>query len=216
MYDDDGKKTWSAELDIYGRVRTFDGRSLNSCPFRFQGQYEDAETGLYYNRFRYYDPDSGNYLSKDPIGLAGGTRLYGYVHDTNNWIDVIGWHATQVPYGSTDLSKMTQQYRIDNGITGGRNVAVFEIEVDGKVDYDIAVSRGKHSERILGERVPEGGKVTRIYSELEPCTINGGKCKEYIHKNFPDADVSYSFEYGETKASRKKGVSDLKKATKHH
>jgi RHS repeat-associated protein len=91
MYDDDGKKTWSAELDIYGRVRTFDGRSLNSCPFRYQGQYEDAETGLYYNRFRYYDPSSGCYLSQDPIRLAGNNpTLYSYVKDMNTWIDPFG------------------------------------------------------------------------------------------------------------------------------
>ena len=49
-----------------------------------KGQYEDEETGLYYNRFRYYDPSTGAYISQDPIGLAGGSRLYGYVHDTNS------------------------------------------------------------------------------------------------------------------------------------
>jgi RHS repeat-associated protein len=94
MYDDDGKKTWSAELDIYGRVRTFDGRSLNDCPFRYQGQYEDAETGLYYNRFRYYDPTIGSYLSQDPIGLTGGDKLYGYVHDTNICVDIWGLYES--------------------------------------------------------------------------------------------------------------------------
>ncbi|MDR2233525.1 MAG: hypothetical protein LBE56_10430 [Tannerella sp.] len=45
-------------------MRTFAGRSLTSCPFRYQGQYQDAETGLYYNRFRYYDHCSGNYILK--------------------------------------------------------------------------------------------------------------------------------------------------------
>ncbi|MDR2399887.1 MAG: RHS repeat-associated core domain-containing protein, partial [Endomicrobium sp.] len=60
------------------------------CPFRYQGQYQDEETGLYYNRFRYYDPSIGAYLSQDPIGLAGGDRLYSYVHDTNIWIDTLG------------------------------------------------------------------------------------------------------------------------------
>ena len=40
-------------------------------PFRFQGQYEDEETGLYYKRFRYYAPNTGNYISQDPIGLSG-------------------------------------------------------------------------------------------------------------------------------------------------
>ncbi|QPA56734.1 RHS repeat-associated core domain-containing protein [Lysinibacillus sphaericus] len=41
-------------------------------PFRYQGQYEDEETGLYYNRFRYYSPTEGMYTQKDPIGLKGG------------------------------------------------------------------------------------------------------------------------------------------------
>ena len=44
-------------------------------PLRFQGQYYDAETGLHYNRFRYYDPDAGRFISRDPIGLAGTESL---------------------------------------------------------------------------------------------------------------------------------------------
>ena len=56
-----------------------------------KGQYEDAETGLYYNRFRYYDPNAGSYISQDPIGLAGGNpTLYACVKDSNNEIDVYG------------------------------------------------------------------------------------------------------------------------------
>ena len=65
---------------------------MNDCPFRYQGQYEDSETGLYYNRFRYYSPETGAYISQDPIGLAGGSRLYGYVHDTNSWLYILGLH----------------------------------------------------------------------------------------------------------------------------
>ena len=45
---------------------------------------------MYYNRFRYYDPSTGNYISQDPIGLAGGMGLYLYVHDPNSWVDVFG------------------------------------------------------------------------------------------------------------------------------
>lgn len=60
-------------------------------PFRYQGQYEDIETGLYYNRFRYYSPIEGMYTQQDPIGLAGGNpTLYGYVGDPNKYIDPLG------------------------------------------------------------------------------------------------------------------------------
>ncbi|MFL0185077.1 RHS repeat-associated core domain-containing protein, partial [Tenacibaculum maritimum] len=60
-------------------------------PFRFSGQYEDIETGLYYNRFRYYSPDTGTYISKDPIGLAGDMpNMYSYVSDCNIWVDPFG------------------------------------------------------------------------------------------------------------------------------
>ena len=62
-----------------------------NCPFRYQGQYEDSETGLYYNRFRYYDPSTGAYISQDPIGLAGNNpTLYGYVCDSNTEFDSFG------------------------------------------------------------------------------------------------------------------------------
>ncbi len=91
MYDSSGEKTWEAEYDIYGKVRNLSVGSLNDCPFRYQGQYEDEETGLYYNRFRYYDSESGIYVSQDPIGLRGRTpTLYAYTKDINVWIDPFG------------------------------------------------------------------------------------------------------------------------------
>jgi len=89
-YDEEGNKVWSAELDIYGRVIEFTGEQ-DFIPFRYQGQYEDAQIGLYYNRFRYYDPEQGNYTQIDPIGLSGGNpTLYGYVSDTLCEVDVFG------------------------------------------------------------------------------------------------------------------------------
>lgn len=90
MYDELGNKTWDCTLDIYGKVTNFEGSSLNECPFRYQGQYADEETELYYNRFRYYSPQKGGYISKDPIGLNGGEKLYNYVYDPNSWIDEYG------------------------------------------------------------------------------------------------------------------------------
>ena len=53
----------------------------------------DAESGLYYNRYRYYDPEATQYLSPDPIGLGGGIRPQGYVADPNGWVDPLGLAA---------------------------------------------------------------------------------------------------------------------------
>src|SRR5690606_36874379 len=49
-------------------------------PIRLPGQYHDTETGLYYNRHRYYDPKLGSYINQDPIGLMGGINLAQYAH----------------------------------------------------------------------------------------------------------------------------------------
>ena len=61
MYDEKGNKTWDCTLDIYGKVITVNKGMEFDCPFRFQGQYVDEESGLYYNRFRYYEPRIGSY-----------------------------------------------------------------------------------------------------------------------------------------------------------
>ncbi|NAW50727.1 hypothetical protein GNY06_04780 [Elizabethkingia argentiflava] len=93
-YDDKGGLVWERELDVYGSLRKGDNSFV---PFLYQGQYVDVETGLAYNRFRYYDPQIGNFISQDPIGLQGGTRLYGYVSDPNGWIDILGLMARSIP-----------------------------------------------------------------------------------------------------------------------
>lgn len=92
MYKEDGALFWECELDSYGKLRMEKGEQ-GSCPFRYQGQYEDAETGLYYNRFRYYSVEEGMYVSQDPVGLVGGKLFYAYVNDTTTWIDKFGLNS---------------------------------------------------------------------------------------------------------------------------
>ena len=79
---------WARELDLYGNAIAGDSLFI---PFLYQGQYYDEEIGLAYNRFRYYSPDSGTYISQDPIGLAGNNpNFYGYTFDCNTEVDVWG------------------------------------------------------------------------------------------------------------------------------
>ncbi|ECQ6566631.1 hypothetical protein FZU01_22715 [Salmonella enterica subsp. enterica] len=63
---------------------------LVSNPLRFQGQYFDEESGLHYNRYRYYEPESGRYISADPLKLGAGLNLYQYAPDPLGWIDPLG------------------------------------------------------------------------------------------------------------------------------
>ncbi|HWO08457.1 MAG TPA: RHS repeat-associated core domain-containing protein, partial [Polyangiaceae bacterium] len=94
MYDGYGQEVWGADVDSYGQLQNLRG-GRRACPFRFPGQYEDAETGLYYNRFRYYDPEAGAYVSQDPIGLAGGLRAFTYPSDPTTFVDPFGLTACQ-------------------------------------------------------------------------------------------------------------------------
>ncbi len=61
-------------------------------PIRFQGQWEDAETGLYYNRFRYYEPAAGQYISVDPLRLGGGPSPQAFVQTPSIEYDPLGWN----------------------------------------------------------------------------------------------------------------------------
>ncbi|WP_368121113.1 RHS repeat domain-containing protein, partial [Bacteroides thetaiotaomicron] len=89
-YDTEGNEVWSRVLDMDGNVIGETGNK-GMVPFLFQGQYYDRETGLAYNRFRYYDPKASAYISQDPIRLAGSNlSIYGYVKDSNCMIDFWG------------------------------------------------------------------------------------------------------------------------------
>ncbi|HET9954528.1 MAG TPA: RHS repeat-associated core domain-containing protein, partial [Polyangiaceae bacterium] len=89
MLNEQGEVTWSGELDTWGELRMSLGEA-HACPFRYPGQYADPETGLHYNRFRYYDPESGQYASQDPIGLEGGLALHAYAPDPLVSADPLG------------------------------------------------------------------------------------------------------------------------------
>lgn len=131
-YDSEGNEVWSRVLDMNGNVIEETGNK-GMVLFLFQGQYYDWETGLTYNRFRYYSPQMGMYVSQDPIGLAGGIlNLYGYVDDTNAWIDILGLAPksySTTPHGNSKKSNKTQHGYV---IYNHRTSQIMEYGISGQ------------------------------------------------------------------------------------
>lgn len=111
MSDQTGAIVWKAEYKAWGECKAekaksnfFENSEIISNNIRFQGQYFDEETGLHYNRYRYYSPYVGRFVSKDPIGLLGGFNVYKYAPNPVAWVDVLGlermptWMPTKQGY----------------------------------------------------------------------------------------------------------------------
>ncbi|ADI91352.1 hypothetical protein AOLE_12325 [Acinetobacter oleivorans DR1] len=101
MTDYTGAIIWKAEYKAWGECKAekaksnfFENIEIISNNIRFQGQYFDEETGLHYNRYRYYSPYVGRFISKDPIGLLGGSNIYAYAPNPVGWVDQLGLAKT--------------------------------------------------------------------------------------------------------------------------
>ena len=100
LTNQDGEVIWLADYEAWGNTAKIVYRPIELKgiqvsadelqPLRFQGQFVDTETGLHYNRFRYYDPDLGMFVSRDPIGLMGGSNVFQYTPNPTGWIDPFG------------------------------------------------------------------------------------------------------------------------------
>ena len=87
--DESGTEVWRAAIEPFGGVKVASGAKIE-FNLRFPGHYYDRELDLYYNRFRYYDPQAGRYLQSDPWGIAGGYNLYAYRSNPLVQVDVRG------------------------------------------------------------------------------------------------------------------------------
>ncbi len=72
----------------------------------YAGQWQDAESGLCYNRFRYYEPESGMYLVSDPLGLQGGEQTYRYVPNPCGYVDPLGLVGCSTKLGKNMMEAM--------------------------------------------------------------------------------------------------------------
>ncbi|SDZ03239.1 RHS repeat-associated core domain-containing protein [Amycolatopsis xylanica] len=88
LVDEYGNLAWFGQTTAWGLPIARGGTA--ATPLRFPGQYADPESGLNYNYFRYYDPETARYFSPDPLGLAGGYAPHSYVPNPLTWLDPLG------------------------------------------------------------------------------------------------------------------------------
>ena len=96
LTDEAGEIVWECSYQLWGKPVQEIAHTQIQQNLRYQGQYLDRETGLHYNTFRYYDPDTGRFTMPDPIGLAGGYNMYQYAPNAFMWIDPLGLTADDI------------------------------------------------------------------------------------------------------------------------
>ncbi|HYD39290.1 MAG TPA: DUF6531 domain-containing protein [Anaeromyxobacter sp.] len=230
LFDEAGQLVATISADPFG------GRSPQGqpVPFGYPGQYGDEETGLYYNRWRYYDPADDRYLSADPLGPLVSLDLYGYPGDPLIYVDPLGLIVLRhVPYNDHPLFSAVRDHYASNGGPkgiGGRNVAVFQL-ADGQM-IPMTSGKGPHSEELLLAQLEKNGihpsQVTAVYTELEPCRGVGMKgCMNKLQNALGgDVPVYWSFKYPPTskkpnvrlqnRIARRNAVRQKKRAAKKH
>lgn len=123
--DKDGELVWAAKYTPFGKANiSIEEITLN---VRFPGQYEDQESGTYYNYFRDYDPEVGRYITSDPIGLAAGLNTYAYVGGNPiNHVDPLGLYDIFIGGNNDDDSRIVNSYFTDfTKLHPDRNTAYF-------------------------------------------------------------------------------------------
>ncbi|VYT90657.1 hypothetical protein [Metakosakonia massiliensis] len=170
LVDGKGNIAWSGLYRSYGQL-VVQGGAVRQ-PLRLQGQYADEESGLHYNRYRYYNPRSGRYISQDPVSVRGGINTYAYVPDPLGWVDPLGLACVQAgdktPNGREFTEHGAQRANergftpesIDNIINNNRKNRVKEINPEtGRTQWRYQDARGNTV--ITNE---DGGKIVTVYS----------------------------------------------------
>ena len=92
--DENGDKAAHFEYDPFGNLTVDSESNAGDFPYRFSTKPQDLTTGLYYYGYRWYDPATGRWPSRDPIGEEGGDNMYvAFLNDGTNQVDLIGLHA---------------------------------------------------------------------------------------------------------------------------
>ncbi|MBK6975495.1 MAG: RHS repeat protein [Sterolibacteriaceae bacterium] len=186
LTNDDGQIVWRATYKAWGNVLKVEQSEAGLLPephrtataiaqqqeieqpLRFQGQYFDSETGLHYNRFRYYDPDCGRFVSQDPIGLQGGMNVYRYAANPTAFIDPWGLEAVAFKTAGKTLC-------IKDKFPAGSAASKELQEFTRRWNDQIKKSGGSMTRRTLSEKEQKESRKWRasVQCKCPPGTVAG-------------------------------------------
>ena len=107
LVDEHGEIAWRTRNTLWGNT-AWAANSTAYTPLRFPGQYYDPETGLHYNYFRHYDPETARYVTPDPLGLSPAPNPLAYVLNPHIWVDPFGLKCPDLPEGHTSQPAFTK------------------------------------------------------------------------------------------------------------
>ncbi|GAB2929999.1 putative T7SS-secreted protein [Streptomyces heilongjiangensis] len=111
LVDEEGEIAWRTRSTLWGTT-AWAADSTAYTPLRFPGQYYDPETGLHYNYFRHYDPETARYLTPDPLGLSPAPNPATYIPNPHTWTDRLGLAPDECENGgSWDPEEEPHLYR---------------------------------------------------------------------------------------------------------
>jgi len=188
MTDESNTVVWEAKYKPFGEAEVHPSSSVENN-FRFPGQYYDEETDLHYNYHRYYDPQTGRYLTPDPIGLAGGINLYPYVdNDPINASDPLGLTPT---CEISCVLKGTGAIFIETHLTTAINAAVSWVGYKIPMSLAMNVTATAAVTGISGGRTYIGAEKL-AHKISDPITECVNECREKDYKDYIDS-LSDSF-----------------------
>lgn len=177
---------WQASYAAFGQTAVTTETIDNDL--RFPGQYYDAESGLYYNWHRYYDPETGRYITSDPIGLNGGLNSYGYVGGNpliySDPKGLIIWDILDFGFFAQSLYEYYQCSSTDNAINLGLDaIGLFPgIPALGtlrRIDDAVDVTKGlvdtkniRFTQDSIGAKFSDGRSVQGLIDDLASVKVS--------------------------------------------
>ncbi|GAB7263392.1 hypothetical protein DaDZ19_50660 [Dickeya ananatis] len=206
-----GEVHWRGEQGLWGAhreekipipLRRWLGDAANEevyCELRYQGQVYDSETGLYYNRHRYYDPTLGQYISADLIGLRGGIRPQAYVSNPLTSVDPYGLMVLYRGMSTAEYNDLMKDgvWKYGNGSMEGK---WFAESYKDAVTWGNKMGHGGDTFKVVQINMPDD-IANRLHADPHLDGIGPARYAELEDLNDPRTKITWTKEVKSTKKS---------------